>query len=220
MSQPLVAIVGRPNVGKSTLFNRIIGRRAAIVEELPGVTRDRKEEMADWRGREFRLVDTGGWTPGGEVLDKKVSAQAEKAMEDADVVLFVVDGTTGITEEDALVARKLQRMEIPTLLVVNKIDGQTREHLQWDFTSLGLSSIHGVSSLHGRLVGDLLDEVLSYFPEAEELDDPLLEIEEGIPGVAIVGRPNVGKSTLFNRMIGEDRSVVHDMPGTTRDVVD
>lgn len=221
MSDPLVAIVGRPNVGKSTLFNRIIGRRSAIVEERPGVTRDRKEEMADWTGRDFRILDTGGWMPGGEALDKKVTAQAEQAMEEADVILLVVDGTIGITEEDSLVARKMHLLGTPTLLVVNKIDGQTREHLQWEFARLGLGSPYPISALHGRLVGDLLDDVVAFFPGLEpEDEDGLLEIEEGIPAVAIVGRPNVGKSTLFNRMIGEERSVVHDMPGTTRDVVD
>ncbi|HEY6531492.1 MAG TPA: ribosome biogenesis GTPase Der [Acidimicrobiales bacterium] len=224
-SLPVVAVVGRPNVGKSTLFNRIVGRREAIVEEKPGVTRDRKEVVADWRGREFRLVDTGGWMPGGDALDAKVSAQSEKAIAEADVVLFVVDVTVGITEEDSRIAQLLRRQNGSVLMVSNKVDDTGREAATWEFVRLGLGDPFAVSALHGRGTGDMLDRVVDLLPATDvddETDDDLLPAEEGdrIFSVAIVGRPNVGKSTLFNRLIGDDRSVVHDLPGTTRDAVD
>jgi GTPase len=221
VSRPVVAVVGRPNVGKSTLVNRIVGRREAIVEERPGVTRDRKEVDAEWGGRGFTLVDTGGWLPGGDALDEKVSRQSEKAMADADAVLFVVDADTGVTEEDARAAEIVRRRSKRVLLVANKVDNDAREAGMWDLLSLGLGNPHPVSALHGRGTGDLLDELVAGFPAIddavgeEEPDD-----EDRLFGVAIVGRPNVGKSTLFNRLIGEDRAVVHDMPGTTRDTVD
>ncbi|MEY2456242.1 MAG: GTPase [Acidimicrobiaceae bacterium] len=228
---PMVAIVGRPNVGKSTLLNRFVGRREAIVEEKPGVTRDRKEVAAEWQGRDFRLVDTGGWLPGGvgDSLDAKVSKQSERAMEEADVILLVVDATVGVTEEDARVGEVLRQVSAPVLVVVNKVDDANRESAIWEFMSLGLGEPMPVSALHGRAAGDLLDHVMELLPpevetepnrndegELEEID------EEGrrVFAVAIVGRPNVGKSTLFNRLIGEERAVVHDMPGTTRDTID
>jgi GTPase len=237
---PVVAIVGRPNVGKSTLLNRVVGRRAAIVEERPGVTRDRKEVEADWLGRRFVLVDTGGWMARGSDLDDKVSAQSERAIADADVVLFVVDVVTGPTDDDARVADLLRRAKAPVLLVANKVDDTGREAQMWELLSLGLGEPHPVSALHGRGAGDLLDRVVERLPEPgpDELaalasdgepwaGDPLSDGEGGTDGgdesgvaVAIVGRPNVGKSTLFNRLTGDDRSVVHDMPGTTRDTVD
>jgi GTP-binding protein len=227
----MVAIVGRPNVGKSTLLNRFVGRREAIVEEKPGVTRDRKEVAAEWQGRDFRLVDTGGWLPGGvgDSLDAKVSKQSERAMEEADVILLVVDATVGVTEEDARVGEVLRQVSAPVLVVVNKVDDANRESAIWEFMSLGLGEPMPVSALHGRAAGDLLDHVMELLPpevetepnrndegELEEID------EEGrrVFAVAIVGRPNVGKSTLFNRLIGEERAVVHDMPGTTRDTID
>jgi GTP-binding protein len=218
---PTVAIVGRPNVGKSTLMNRILGRREAIVEERPGVTRDRKEVVAEWQGREFLLVDTGGWMVGGDALDAKVSAQSEQAMRSADAVVMVVDTVTGVTEEDARVADVLRRLDAPVLLVSNKVDDVGREGMVWEFMDLGLGEPWPVSALHGRGTGDLLDQLVSLLPVAEEpepagADDD----EEKVYSVAVVGRPNVGKSTLFNRLIGEDRAVVHDMPGTTRDSVD
>ena len=236
MPLPVVAIVGRPNVGKSTLLNRVVGRRAAIVEERPGVTRDRKEVEADWLGRRFVLVDTGGWLARGSDLDDKVSAQSERAIADADVIVFVVDVVTGATEEDAQVADLLRRTGAPVLLVANKSDNANRENEMWDLLSLGLGEPFPVSALHGRGTGDLLDIVVQHLPEQspEELaalvadNDPWAEEpaasdgDDGEAGVAvaIVGRPNVGKSTLFNRLTGEDRSVVHDMPGTTRDTID
>ena len=217
---PLVAVVGRPNVGKSTLFNRIVGRREAIVEERPGVTRDRKEVVADWQGREFRLVDSGGWMPGGDELDEKVSRQSEKAIAEADVVLFVVDVTVGITEEDDRVAQILRRTGRPVLLVANKADDNGRDALVWDLLGLGLGDPHPVSALHGRNTGDLLESLVAEFPPMVDGSESTEDDEERIFSVAIVGRPNVGKSTLFNRLIGDERSVVHDMPGTTRDAVD
>ena len=214
---PIVAVVGRPNVGKSTLVNRIVGRREAIVQELPGVTRDRKELEADWNGRQFLLVDTGGWMRTDEPLAKQVSEQAERAIREADVILFVVDVRVGVIEEDTQVARILQRTETPVLVVANKVDDQPKEIEAWNFTRLGLGEPHLISAIHGRGSGDLLDVLVELLPPEpdeipEEIDRPF--------SVCIVGRPNVGKSTLFNRMVGDDRSVVHDMPGTTRDSID
>jgi GTPase len=224
-ASPLVAIVGRPNVGKSTLVNRIIGRREAIVEPRPGVTRDRKLLAAEWIGRAFTVVDTGGWLPGGSGLDRQVSAHAERAINDADVILLVVDATVGVTEEDARVAHLLRRSGKPALVVANKVDADSREADAWAFGRLGLGDPYMVSALHGRGTGDLLDEVVARMPDPEGSDAENAEPEPadplaGIPAVAIVGRPNVGKSTLFNRLIGDERSIVHDLPGTTRDTID
>jgi GTP-binding protein len=219
-----VAIVGRPNVGKSTLLNRIVGRREAIVEERPGVTRDRKIVDAEWQGNVFQLVDTGGWIPGGSSLDEKVSRQSEKAIANADAVIFVVDITTGITEEDDRVAGLLRGHDRPVFVVANKVDDPVREALMWDFLSLGLGNPWPVSALHGAGTGDLLDALVAQLPAPEPggEDAPGADDAEApkVFGVALVGRPNVGKSTLFNRLIGEDRSVVHDLPGTTRDSID
>ena len=231
MSRPVVAIVGRPNVGKSTLLNRIVGRRVAIVEEKPGVTRDRKEVEAEWRGRSFVVVDTGGWLPGErDTLDAKVSRQAETAMREADIVLLVVDATVGVAEEDTRVADVLRSLPVPVLVVVNKVDDANREAMVWDFLQLGLGDPVPVSALHGRGTGDLLDRVVALIPEtaAAPAESRGTEVTgaasagetERVFGVAIVGRPNVGKSTLFNRLIGDERSVVHDLPGTTRDTID
>ena len=225
MSLPVVAIVGRPNVGKSTLLNRVLGRRAAIVEERPGVTRDRKDVEADWLGRHFRLVDTGGWMVGGSDLDAKVSAQSERAIAEADVVLFVVDVVTGSTEDDARVAGLLRASGKPVLLVANKVDDTGRENQMWELMTLGLGEPYPVSALHGRGTGDLLDAVIAHFPPRpdDEADTELAgdaARDDGTVAVAIVGRPNVGKSTLFNRLTGDERSVVHDLPGTTRDTID
>jgi len=225
---PSVVIVGRPNVGKSTLFNRIVGEQVAIVEDQPGVTRDRKEVEADWLGRRFTLVDTGGWLPSGTSLDEKVSRQVEEAVRAADLVLFVVDGSVGVTDDDESLATWLRRVKAPVLVVANKADNDRRENERWEFLGLGLGDPVPVSALHGRRAGDLLDEVIALIPEvgAQGVDLELEEDEDWVPPeiapprVAVVGRPNVGKSTLFNRLVGEDRSVVHDMPGTTRDAID
>ena len=218
---PVVAIVGRPNVGKSTLVNRIAGGRQAIVEAQPGVTRDRKELVAEWAGRHFRVVDTGGWLAGGGDLAQEVSRQAERAVAQADVIVLVVDVTVGITEEDARVASLLRRAGPPAVVVVNKVDDGSRESDAWTFTQLGLGDPHVVSALHGRGSGDLLDAVVAALPPPPATE-ALPEGDEA-PGpfsIAIVGRPNVGKSTLFNRLVGDERAVVHDEPGTTRDSID
>ena len=220
---PVVAIVGRPNVGKSTLLNRIIGRREAIVEERPGVTRDRKEVAASWRGRPFMLVDTGGWLAGGDSLDDQVSRQSEKAIADAHTVLFVVDATVGVTEDDDRVAALLRGRADTVIVVANKVDDRVHEAASWEMLTLGLGDPAAVSALHGRGTGDLLDRLVDLLPAEDVPDDAEVSMEDDAPrvlGVSIVGRPNVGKSTLFNRLIGEERAVVHDRPGTTRDSVD
>ncbi len=214
---PIVAVVGRPNVGKSTLVNRIVGRRATIVEEHPGVTRDRKELVAEWAGHNFRIVDTGGWLKSDEALAKQITYQAERAIAEADVILFVVDVTVGTIDEDAQVARVLQRAGKPVLLVANKVDDPNRENDVWEFIKLGLGDPYPVSAIHGRQSGDLLDALVAVLPEDLPVEPP---VDDGTFSIAIVGRPNVGKSTLFNRMVGDDRSVVHDMPGTTMDTID
>ncbi|MGA1034023.1 MAG: ribosome biogenesis GTPase Der, partial [Ilumatobacteraceae bacterium] len=227
---PAVVIVGRPNVGKSTLFNRIIGEQAAIVEDRPGITRDRKELEAEWLGVPFRIIDTGGWMPGGDALDAKVSRQVEAAVREADLVMFVVDASVGILAEDDAIAQWLRRTGVGVMVVANKADNDQRERELWDFLALGLGEPVPVSALHGRRAGDLLDVVLERLGDKARVPEPesLPWLEEATdpidapdaPRVAIVGRPNVGKSTLFNRLVGEDRSVVHDMAGTTRDAVD
>jgi GTP-binding protein len=231
-----VVIIGRPNVGKSTLFNRIVGSQQAIVEDRPGITRDRKELDAEWLDVPFRVVDTGGWMPGGDALDAKVSRQVEAAVKDADVVLFVVDASVGLTDDDQQIANWIRRSKTEVVVVANKADNERREAEMWEFMSLGIGEPVPVSALHGRRAGDLLDIVLERLPEhfrqpASKPIDPwnpddddaaaaAAESEAKVPRVAIVGRPNVGKSTLFNRLVGEDRSVVHDLAGTTRDSID
>ena len=218
---PTVVIVGRPNVGKSTWFNRVIGERAAIVEDRPGVTRDRNRRLAQWLGVEFWIVDTGGWMPSGSELDDKVSRQVEEAVREADLVMFMVDASVGITDEDELIASWLRRSGVEVLLVANKADNERREQERWEFMSLGLGEPFSVSALHGRRAGDFLDEVIARIPHvARPSTRPEPVAADGVPRVALVGRPNVGKSTLFNRLVGEERSVVHDMPGTTRDAID
>ena len=191
------------------------------------MTRDRLELEADWNGRSFTVVDTGGWLARGDSLDAKVTAQAERAMSDADLILQVVDVTVGVTTEDEEVARLIRRSDRPTMLVANKVDNERRESDAWEMLSLGLGEPYMVSALHGRAMGDLLDEVVKRLPEGAEVDEfdqhdgPAGTAEpDGATRVALVGRPNVGKSTLFNRMIGDERAVVHDLPGTTRDAVD
>ena len=225
MTLPMVVIAGRPNVGKSSLVNRIVGARAAVVEEEQGVTRDRKVLTAEWAGVPFTVMDTGGWLAAGDALEAKVSEQAERALAEADVVLMIVDVTTGVTEEDLAAAKVIRRAGPPVHLVVNKVDDTNREAGAWEFVSLGLGDPYPVSALHGRGTGDLLDAVVAELPvpvsptEAEDGPTPA-QGDGSMPRVAIIGRPNVGKSTLFNRLLGEERSIVHDLPGTTRDAID
>ncbi|HSI94160.1 MAG TPA: ribosome biogenesis GTPase Der [Jiangellaceae bacterium] len=215
---PVVAVVGRPNVGKSTLVNRILGRREAVVEDVPGVTRDRVAYDAMWAGRRFTLVDTGGWDPEAEGMAARIAGQAEIAAAAADAVIFVVDSTVGATDSDEYVARLLRRSGKPVVLAANKVDGAAGEADAAVLWNLGLGEPHPVSALHGRGSGDLLDAVLAVLPEAppETFDAP----PGGPRRVALVGKPNVGKSSLLNRLAGEDRVVVDAVAGTTIDPVD
>jgi GTP-binding protein len=214
---PVVALVGRQNVGKSTLANRLFGARAAIAHETPGVTRDRVELEASWNGRRFRLVDTGGYLHRASGIEALVKAQARLAAEDADVVLLVVDGQTGVREEDAELARDLRRASLPVLVVVNKVDAERDEPDALGFAGLGLGEPVPVSALHGRGSGDLLDRVVAMLPDAPEDE---VAAAPDLPTFALVGRPNVGKSSVFNRLVGSERSVVFEESGTTRDAVD
>ena len=213
---PVVAVVGRPNVGKSTLVNRIIGSRSAVVEEMSGVTRDRRQFDADWSGRDFILVDTGGWEvkPEGD-LNMSIRQQAEGAVSGADAVILVVDGTTELSDDDTGVISILRAAEIPVIVAVNKVDDAKQEWEIDRFWKLGLGEPKPVSAYHGRGVGDLLDQVVSELPELVEMDSVV-----DVPRVAIVGRPNTGKSTLLNRLVGEERVIVSERPGTTRDPID
>jgi len=215
--QPVLAVVGRPNVGKSTLVNRLIGRREAVVEDVPGVTRDRVTYDAQWRGRRFTVVDTGGWDPDAVGLALAVSAQAEVAIAAADAVLFVVDTTVGATDADEAVVKVLRRARKPVVLAANKVDDERAESDAAALWSLGLGEPYVVSALHGRGSGDLLDAILEALPEAPADVD---EAEGGPRRVALLGRPNVGKSSLLNRLSGEERVLVDSVAGTTRDPVD
>ena len=214
---PVLAVVGRPNVGKSTLVNRIIGRREAVVQDVPGVTRDRVPYDANWNGRAFTVVDTGGWDPDARGLAERIAAQAEVAVQVADAVLFVVDATVGITDADSAVVKILRRAGKPVVLAANKADDQRSELLAAELWNLGLGEPYPVSALHGRGSGDLLDAVLKALPEAPPETD---EVEGGPRRVAIVGKPNVGKSSLLNKLAGQERVVVDDASGTTVDPVD
>jgi GTP-binding protein len=214
---PRVAVIGRQNVGKSTLVNRLFGRREAIAHDMPGVTRDRVEVEATWRGRRFGLVDTAGYRSRAKGVEALARAQADRAIAEADLILLVVDAPAGITEEDAALARRLRRSPVPVLLVANKVDTEREESDATTFNRLGLGEPLAVSSMHGRATGDLLDRIVALLPEAphEGEGQPAEE-----PRFALVGRPNVGKSSLFNRLVGEERSVVFEEAGTTRDAVD
>ena len=213
---PVVVVVGRPNVGKSTLVNRIIGSRSAVVEELSGVTRDRREFDGDWSGRDFVLVDTGGWEmKPSDQIGVSIKEQAEAAVSGADAVIFVVDGTAELTDDDTGVISVLRSARIPVVLAANKLDNETLEGNIDRLWGLGLGEPHPISAYHGRGVGELLDRVVGALPEPEGA-----ESENEVPRVAIVGRPNVGKSTLLNKLVGERRVIVSETPGTTRDPID
>ncbi|GAC69735.1 ribosome biogenesis GTPase Der [Gordonia soli] len=216
LAVPVVAIVGRPNVGKSTLVNRILGRREAVVEDIPGVTRDRVSYDANWIGRRFTVVDTGGWEPDAKGLQQAVAAQAELAMRTADAIVLVVDATVGATATDEAVARVLRRSKTPVILAANKIDSERAEAEAATLWSLGLGEPHPVSAAHGRGAGDLLDVILEVLPETPREATTL----GGPRRVALVGKPNVGKSSLLNKLAGSERSVVDNVAGTTVDPVD
>lgn len=211
-----VAIVGRPNVGKSSLVNRFLGRREAVVEDFPGVTRDRISYLADWGGRRFWVQDTGGWDPNVKGIHAAIARQAETAMATADVIVMVVDTKVGITETDSVMARKLQKSEVPVILVANKFDSDSQYADMAEFYALGLGDPWPVSAQHGRGGADVLEQILAAFPETPRATS----IVEGPRRVALVGKPNVGKSSLLNKMSGEDRSVVDNVSGTTVDPVD
>jgi len=212
---PIVAILGRPNVGKSTLINRFIGRREAIVEDTPGVTRDRVQYECEWGGRRFIIMDTGGWESKPDRISFQVSASAELAMQEADVLCFVVDAQVGALDEDDILVQELRKAKKPTILVANKVDGDNDEsdaHALWN---IGLGEPHFVSALHGRGSGDLLDSITKLLPEVGAA-----QVQDGYRRIALIGRPNVGKSSLLNALAGESRSIVDDVAGTTRDPVD
>lgn len=216
MSLPIVAIVGRPNVGKSTMVNRLAENNEAIVHEMRGVTRDRSYHEADWNGRSFTLIDTGGIEMGSDdAFQSSITSQALAATEEADVIVFLVDGKTGINADDEEVARILRRSKKPVLLAVNKLDSVKQEGELWEFYQLGLGDPRPVSALHGTGTGDLLDEIVSLFPEDKVEEDVLDSIN-----VAIIGRPNAGKSSLTNKFTNDNRSIVSDVAGTTRDAID
>ncbi|MFQ5595192.1 MAG: ribosome biogenesis GTPase Der, partial [Anaerolineae bacterium] len=215
MTKPIVALVGRPNVGKSTLFNRLIGERFAIVEDVPGTTRDRIYGESEWNGVPFTVVDTGGLLVGTEEpLVRQVRVQAEVAIREADVIVLLVDVKQGLTSADDDVARLLRRTQKPVILAVNKADSQQRRLAASEFWALGLGEPMPISALHGIGTGDLLDKVVAAFPPQEEPE------EEDAVRIAIVGRPNVGKSSLLNQLLGRERAIVHEVAGTTRDAID
>jgi GTP-binding protein len=217
MAKPVVAVVGRPNVGKSTLFNKILGERVSIVHDSPGVTRDRIYGEAEWRGRKFMLVDTGGIEPySKDVILSQMRMQAQMAIENADVIVLVVDVTTGLTATDADVASMLQKSKKPVIVCVNKVDNVGQPPMEfYEFYNLGLGDPIAVSSIHGLGTGDLLDEAFQYFPQEEEGEE-----EDDVIKVAVIGKPNAGKSSLINRILGEDRLIVSNIAGTTRDAID
>ncbi|WP_368555767.1 ribosome biogenesis GTPase Der [Enterococcus faecalis] len=214
MANPTIAIVGRPNVGKSTIFNRIAGERISIVEDTPGVTRDRIYTTGEWLGREFSIIDTGGIDLGDEPFMDQIKHQAEIAIDEADVIIFVASGREGITDADELVAKILYRSNKPVILAVNKVDNPEMRNDIYEFYALGLGDPFPVSGSHGLGIGDVLDEAVKHFPNTSEVED------EDTIKFSLIGRPNVGKSSLINAILGEDRVIVSDIEGTTRDAID
>jgi GTP-binding protein len=217
---PKVAVIGRQNVGKSTLVNRLFGRRETISDEMPGVTRDRVEVETMWRDRRFALIDTGGYTRVTRGIESLVADQADRAAAEADLILLIVDAQAGVTEEDASLAKRLRRATVPVLLIANKVDGEREEADVAVLYALGLGEPVPVSALHGRGAGDLLDRVVQLLPDASEIEGEPDDEAHPEPKFALVGRPNVGKSSIFNALVGEERSVVFEEAGTTRDSVD
>lgn len=217
MAKPIVAVVGRPNVGKSTFFNYVAGKRISIVEDTPGVTRDRIYTEVEWRNRKFTLIDTGGIEPYSEdIIMQQMKRQAEIAIQTADVIVFMVDVKSGLTAADKEVASMLRKTQKPVILTVNKVDqiGDPPPEV-YEFYNLGIGEIMPISSIHGLGIGDLLDEIYRHFPEAD-----VDEYEEDVIKVAVIGKPNAGKSSLINKILGEERVIVSDVPGTTRDAID
>jgi GTP-binding protein len=217
---PKVAVIGRQNVGKSTLVNRLFGRRETIADEMPGVTRDRVEVETSWRDRRFALIDTGGYTRITRGIESLVADQADRAAAEADLILLIVDAQAGVTEEDASLAKRLRRATVPVLLIANKVDGEREEAEVAALYTLGLGDPVPVSALHGRGAGDLLDRLVQLLPEVSEIESAEGDGAQPEPKFALVGRPNVGKSSIFNALVGEERSVVFEEAGTTRDSVD
>ncbi|WP_064091018.1 ribosome biogenesis GTPase Der [Rossellomorea aquimaris] len=215
MSKPVVAIVGRPNVGKSTIFNRIVGERISIVEDVPGVTRDRIYSSAEWLTHEFNMIDTGGIELGNEPFLDQIRQQAEIAIDEADVIVFLTNGREGVTAADEIVAKILYRSKKPVVLGVNKVDNPEMREMIYDFYSLGFGEPYPISGSHGLGLGDLLDDVVRHFKKDEEDD-----YAEDVIKFSLIGRPNVGKSSLVNALLGEDRVIVSNVAGTTRDAVD
>ncbi len=215
MVQPTVAIIGRPNVGKSTLFNRIIEERLSIVDDVPGVTRDRIYARGEWLGRHFSIIDTGGLTLDDEPINKQIEMQVDVALEEADVIVYVADVSEGMTALDEDIAQKLYTADKPVVLMVNKVDNPERRSQVYEFYSLGLGEPYPVSAEHGLGLGDALDAIIAHFPKDTDID-----VDESIIRFSLIGRPNVGKSSLVNAIIGEERVIVSNEPGTTRDAVD
>ena len=214
--KPIIAIVGRPNVGKSTLFNRIARRKKAIVGDEPGVTRDRNYAEAEWNGGVFLLIDTGGFEPGvNDEVALHIHQQVQLAIEEADLIIFLVDGKEGLTSTDIEIAKRLREVNKPVLHVINKIDGERQEEDIYDFYRIGVENLYPISAQHGRGVGDLLDEALNLLPPSSEI-----RYNESLVKIAVLGRPNVGKSSLVNRILGNERVIVSEKPGTTRDAID
>jgi GTP-binding protein len=211
-----VAITGRPNVGKSTFFNRLLEQRKAIVDDVSGVTRERQYGVADWAGKTFNLIDTGGFVPqSDDVFEREIAKQVNIAIDEANAIIFMVDVSTGITNLDESMADLLRRSQKPVVLVVNKVDNHNRLLEASEFYSLGFEHIFFISSISGSGTGELLDNVISYMKE----DDAATDVNEGIPKFAIIGQPNVGKSSLLNALVGQERTIVSDIAGTTRDTI-